>query len=51
MVDEDGNQLFNIENVGKLSLENLLKNNSVTKHTKVLTDSGNQNWGISLLKS
>ena len=29
-VDEEGNQLFNIENVGKLSLESLLKNNSIT---------------------
>ena len=44
-VDTDGNQLFNVQNHGQMTITDIINDKNISAETEILTDSGNNIWG------
>ena len=45
-VNKQGEALFNIEGVGRLTFDQIDDNQAIKSTTKILTDDGRENWGL-----
>ena len=44
-VDGNGNQLFNVNGYGQMTISEIINNKNISKQAEILTDSGNNIWG------
>ena len=43
--DKDGNQLFNVQGRGQMTITDIINDKNISEDTEILTDSGSNIWG------